>query len=273
MSPVRWQRLILAAVALGAFGLSGCFLVRYGVELVVLPGRFHEVLRLHDLRVRQRFDVRSADEKLTRAADELIRLQRPGFAGGSDYGVLPVRTHEGAEAFVLTYRAGEPPAVEKPGMLEAGLHLVAIDGRGRLFGSDFQSPPSRHFFGPHFTQTPGDGGSVIAVSGDPAYFLSVDARPAGGGDAVPPGGPDRSLRAARVLWQLRYGAALAGIHPGSAAHDRRDHEVAPLLVSGRPLPGPPRHREARPGRRPSRAAAPRACGRRPAGADGRRPGK
>jgi len=182
MTCTRAQRLVVALTAASAVAVCGVLFLRHRVEIFVLPPLFREVLRLHELRGAEKAVERRQElnEKLSRAAGELIRLQRPEFERGSDFRVDSVKTQGGGRAFVIAYRGPEGPVATDPEVLDAGLHFIAADAGGRLFGADFQVPPWPSgvcaYQGHMKIEGAGEGPDILAVPGDAGYFLSVDSR-------------------------------------------------------------------------------------------------
>ena len=180
----RVQLVIVTVVSLGAVGVSVALFLGYRLELFVLPARLQEVMRLQALEEVERSGPGNGEhrmmlrQQIDHAANELVRLQRPRCEEAEDFRLEPVRTHEGYQAFVLTYRRGYYFG-EGPEFVQ-GRHFQAMDTRGRLLGEEFQVPPWPNALccsqGYWKAEVEGESPDILLVSGDEGYVLSVDSR-------------------------------------------------------------------------------------------------
>ena len=81
---MKTRRLLVVALGFGALAVCGVVFIRYRLELFVLPSRLREILRLEEQlqAVENQERSQEIEAEITRAATELIRLQRPDFAAG-----------------------------------------------------------------------------------------------------------------------------------------------------------------------------------------------
>jgi hypothetical protein len=199
---VRKQKLLVAALALGALGLSAVLLIGYRVELFVLPARLEEVLRLQALREGAigPEEAGQAVQGLESAATELIRLQRPDFAGGHAFRIEEMRTLEGKQAFLITYFSFEP----SPWGWIRRFHVV--DSRGRIFGDDFPDAIYHGNSGYCLKANVLPGSSdILLIKEWPEYSFSVDRE-----GIVPRGAvPDSTWSAMSEVPRLSRGSTLS----------------------------------------------------------------
>jgi hypothetical protein len=193
---VRVTKVLVTVLALAALSVSLILFIGHRVELFVLPARLREVLRLHALCEEERHALneeagklnpaRSADdlkksfyqhkEQLSRALQQLVRVQRPDFESAGFRAIEPMRTEEGSQAYVIKYAVEGGQLGETD--LVTGLRIIAVDARGRLRGEAYSAPPwpgALCFVQHCAVETKENRPDTLMIGGSPACSFTMDS--------------------------------------------------------------------------------------------------
>jgi hypothetical protein len=127
------HRLILVALGLAAVAVISWFILHW-TEVVRIPLALREVRRLQEIADRQDDPGRREDEDLRRALDaaanDLVRLQVPGFDDGDFFQLQQISTDDGTTVFLLCYHRNPLERLPHP---ECGLFLPRYLGYHHRF--------------------------------------------------------------------------------------------------------------------------------------------